>query len=131
MPLYRLREAADLLGVSADTVRRWADAGRVMTTVDEAGHRSIEGIDLAAFAQSQGESPPGQPALRPSSLRNRFPGIVTRVVRGDVAAQVEIQAGPHRFVSLLTREAVDDLGLQPGDRAVASVKSTNVSVDLP
>ena len=132
MPRYRLREAADLLGVSADTVRRWADAGRVPTSVDDAGHRSIEGSDLAAFAQSQGEAQPGQTAaLPPSSLRNRFPGIVTRVVRGDVAAQVEIQAGPHRFVSLLTREAVDDLGLQPGDRAVASVKSTNVSVDLP
>ena len=134
MPLYRLREAADLLGVSADTVRRWADAGRVATTVDEAGHRSIDGGDLAAFAQAQaqaqaqGQAPAG---LRPSSLRNRFPGIVTRVVLGDVAAQVEIQAGPHRFVSLLTREAVDDLGLQAGDRAVASVKSTNVSVDLP
>lgn len=132
MPLYRLREAADLLGVSADTVRRWADAGRVATTIDDAGHRSIDGGELAAFAQSQGEAQAGLPAaLRPSSLRNRFPGIVTRVVRGDVAAQVEIQAGPHRFVSLLTREAVDELGLQPGDRAVASVKSTNVSVDLP
>lgn len=131
MPLYRLREAADLLGVSADTVRRWADAGRVRTTVDDTGHRSIDGGDLAAFAQAQGETHPSPPAaLPPSSLRNRFPGIVTRVVRGDVAAQVEIQAGPHRFVSLLTREAVDDLGLQPGDRAVASVKSTNVSVDL-
>ena len=136
MPRYRLREAADLLGVSADTVRRWADAGRVPAALDDAGHRSIEGSDLAAFAQAlaqpQGEAPPGSTVpLRPSSLRNRFPGIVTRVVRGDVAAQVEIQAGPHRFVSLLTREAVDDLGLQPGDRAVASVKSTNVSVDLP
>ena len=70
-------------------------------------------------------------ALRPSSVRNRFPGIVTRVLRGDVAAQVEVQSGPHRFVSLLTREAVDDLNLQPGDRAVATVKSTNVAVDLP
>lgn len=132
MPLYRVREAADLLGVSADTVRRWADAGRVPTTVDDAGHRSIEGGDLAAFAQSLGEAQPGLAVgLRPSSLRNRFPGIVTRVVRGDVAAQVEVQSGPHRFVSLLTRDAVDELGLQPGDRAVASVKSTNVSVDLP
>ena len=136
MPLYRLREAADLLGVSADTVRRWADAGRMPTTVDESGHRSIDGGDLAAFAQSQASAQSesqaaATSALRPSSLRNRFPGIVTRVVRGDVAAQVEIQSGPHRFVSLLTREAVDDLGLQPGDRAVASVKSTNVSVDLP
>jgi len=127
MPLYRLREAADLLGVSVDTVRRWADAGRLATTTDEAGHRSVEGSELAAFATTQTQLS----ALRPSSVRNRFPGIVTRVLRGDVAAQVEVQSGPHRFVSLLTREAVDDLNLQPGDRAVATVKSTNVAVDLP
>ena len=127
MPLYRLREAADLLDVSVDTLRRWADAGRLSTTTDDAGHRSVDGAVLAAFATSQAQLP----ALRPSSLRNRFPGIVTRVVRGDVAAQVEVQSGPHRFVSLLTREAVDDLNLQPGDRAVATVKSTNVAVDLP
>lgn len=127
MPLYRLKEAADLLGVSVDTIRRWADAGRLQTTNDEGGHRSVDGGELAAFAVAQAE----QPELRRSSIRNRFPGIVTRVVRGDVAAQVEVQAGPHRFVALLTRDAVDDLGLQPGDRAVATVKSTNVAVDLP
>lgn len=127
MPLYRLREAADLLGVSVDTVRRWAEAGRLATTPDESGHRCVDGAELAAFATSQAQLP----ALRPSSMRNRFPGIVTRVLRGDVAAQVEVQAGPHRFVSLLTREAVDELDLQPGDRAVATVKSTNVAVDLP
>ena len=127
MPLYRLREAADLLGVSVDTVRRWADAGRLRTTTDDAGHRSVDGAELATFATSQAQLP----SLRASSLRNRFPGIVTRVVRGDVAAQVEVQSGPHRFVSLLTREAVDDLDLKPGDRAIATVKSTNVAVDLP
>lgn len=127
MPLYRLKEAADLLGVSVDTIRRWADAGRLQTTTDDGGHRSVDGGELAAFAVAQAE----QPELRRSSIRNRFPGIVTRVVRGDVAAQVEVQAGPHRFVALLTRDAVDDLGLQPGDRAVATVKSTNVAVDLP
>jgi molybdopterin-binding protein len=130
MPLYRLREAADLLGVSVDTVRRWADAGRLETTTDDGGHRSVEGGVLALFATSQAPAGSGEPAPR-SSLRNRFPGIVTNVVRGDVAAQVEVQAGPHRFVSLLTREAVDELGLQPGDRAVATVKATNVAVDLP
>jgi molybdopterin-binding protein len=132
MPLYRVREAADLLGVSVDTVRRWADAGRLPTTSDPTGHRSIEGGDLAAFAVAQAQATDAQSAGRGrSSMRNRFPGIVTRVVRGDVAAQVEVQAGPHRFVSLLTREAVDELDLQPGDRAVATVKSTNVAVDLP
>ena len=126
MPMYRLREAAALLGVSDDTVRRWADAGRLPTNTDEAGRRAIDGVDLAAFAVSLADEP--QPSA--SSIRNRFPGIVTRVVRGDVAAQVEVQAGPHRFVSLLTAEAVDDLRLQPGDRAVATVKATNVAVDL-
>lgn len=128
MPIYSLRESARLLGVSVDTVRRWADAGRVATTQDDQGHRGIEGVALAAFAVAQAGQPdsPGT-----SSMRNRFPGIVTRVVRGDVAAQVEVQAGPHRLVSLLTREAVDELGLQEGDRAVAIVKATNVAVELP
>ena len=129
MPVYSLREAATLLGVSVDTVRRWSDAGRLTTTTDGSGHRGVEGRVLAAFAVAQAtagdeDRPPG------SSMRNRFPGIVTRVVRGDVAAQVEIQAGPHRLVSLLTREAVDELDLQEGDRAVAVVKATNVAVEL-
>jgi molybdopterin-binding protein len=128
VPSYRLREAAALLGVSDDTVRRWADAGRLPTSADDAGRRVIDGADLAAFAVSLADQPDG-PSV--SSMRNRFPGIVTRVVRGDVAAQVEVQAGPHRFVSLLTAEAVDDLDLKPGDRAVATVKATNVAVDLP
>ena len=126
MPLYRLKEAADLLGVSVDTTRRWADAGRLTTVLDDTGHRCVEGQVLAEFAVTQSTTSPSTT----SSMRNRFPGIVTRVVRGDVAAQVEVQAGPHRFVSLLTREAVDELNLQPGDRAVATVKSTNVSVEL-
>jgi molybdopterin-binding protein len=128
MPVYSLREAADLLGVSVDTMRRWADAGRVPTTPDEQGHRGVDGRDLAELAVAQA-GPAGSPGT--SSMRNRFPGIVTRVVRGDVAAQVEVQAGPHRLVSLLTREAVDELGLTEGDRAVAIVKATNVAVELP
>ncbi len=126
MPVYRLREAAALLGVSDDTIRRWADAGRLPTSTDDAGRRVVDGADLAAFAVSLADQP--QPSA--SSMRNRFPGIVTRVVRGDVAAQVEVQSGPHRFVSLLTAEAVDELDLKPGDRAVATVKATNVAVDL-
>jgi molybdopterin-binding protein len=128
MPRYRLREAADLLGVSVDTVRRWADAGRLPAEADEQGHRTIDGRALAAFAVGLAPADSGEPAG--SSMRNRFAGIVTRVVRGDVAAQVEVQAGPHRFVSLLTREAVDELDLHEGDRAVAAVKATNVSVEL-
>ena len=127
MPVYSLREASSLLGVSVDTLRRWADTGRLGTTTDAQGHRAVEGRDLAAFAVAQaGRSETGSG----SSMRNRFAGIVTRVVRGDVAAQVEIQAGPHRLVSLLTREAVDDLDLREGDRAVAVVKATNVSVEV-
>jgi molybdopterin-binding protein len=127
MPMYRLREAAALLGVSDDTIRRWAEAGRLPTSTDDAGRRVIDGAHLAAFAVSLADHPE-QPST--SSMRNRFPGIVTRVVRGDVAAQVEVQSGPHRFVSLLTAEAVDDLDLKPGDRAVATVKATNVAVEL-
>lgn len=130
MPMYRLREAAALLGVSDDTVRRWADAGRLPTSTDESGRRAVDGVDLAAFAVALADHPGQDAGPSMSSMRNRFPGIVTRVVRGDVAAQVEVQSGPHRFVSLLTAEAVDDLRLQPGDRAVATVKATNVAVDL-
>jgi molybdopterin-binding protein len=129
MPLYSLRESASVLGVSVDTVRRWVDGERLPAGTDEQGHRAIDGRELAAFAVSLA----GQ-ADRPgaaSSMRNRFPGIVTRVVRGDVAAQVEVQSGPHRLVSLLTREAVDELDLQEGDRAIAIVKATNVAVELP
>jgi molybdopterin-binding protein len=129
MPLYSLREASLVLGVSTDTVRRWVDSGRLAASVGEQGHRAIEGRVLAEFAvASAGDA--GRPGT-PSSMRNRFAGIVTRVVRGDVAAQVEVQSGPHRLVSLLTREAVDELDLQEGDRAVAIVKATNVAVELP
>ncbi|MDQ1697979.1 MAG: hypothetical protein QOJ03_3332 [Frankiaceae bacterium] len=128
MPLYSLRETADLLGVSVDTVRRWADGGRLPTTNDPQGHRGVEGKALATFALAQ--AAPGTAPTSGSSMRNRFPGIVTRVVRGDVAAQVEVQAGPHRLVSLLTREAVDELNLHEGDRVVATVKATNVAVEL-
>ena len=129
MPLYPLREAADLLGVSVDSVRRWADGGRLATLVDEHGRRAVDGRELAAFAvREAGGDEPRRPAS--SSVRNRLPGIVTRVVRGDVAAQVEVQAGPHRLVSLLTREAVDELGIDVGDRAVATVKATNVAIEL-
>jgi molybdopterin-binding protein len=123
---YRIGEAAELLGVSVDTVRRWADAGRLPAERDGHGHRVVRGADLATFATTQREELPV-----PSSARNRFRGIVTAITRDTVMAQVEIQAGPHRVVSLLSREAVDDLGLDIGDLAVAVVKSTNVVVELP
>ena len=128
MPVYRLGPAAALLGVSDDTVRRWADSGRLPTSLDADGRRVVEGAALAALAVEQAGAPEGSAS---SSARNRFEGLVTRVVRGDVVSQVEVQSGPHRLVSLLSTEAVDALGLEPGVPAVASVKATNVVVELP
>ena len=131
---FRMGEAANLLGISPDTVRRWADAGRLTTERTTGGHRTVAGTELARLAQelasesgSSGEGTRGT-AL---SARNRFTGLVTRVVRDGVMAQVEIQAGAHRVVSLLSAEAVDDLGLAPGVLAVAAVKATNVVVERP
>jgi molybdopterin-binding protein len=121
---FRLGEAADLLGVSVDTVRRWIDAGRLAAVRDENGHRVIEGVDLAAFVRLQAS----QQAER-SSARNRLRGIVTAVVKDTVMAQVDIQAGLYRIVSLVSREATDDLRLQVGSVAVAVIKSTTVVVE--
>ena len=128
MHTYRLSAAATVLGVSDDTLRRWVDAGRLPSRTDDAGRRVVLGTDLAAFAATVAGDPAGP---GDTSARNRFEGIVTRVLRGDVMSQVEVQSGPHRLVSLLTREAVDELDLQEGDRAIAIVKATNVSVELP
>ncbi|MBB1256080.1 TOBE domain-containing protein [Streptomyces alkaliterrae] len=130
MQSYTIGQAARLLGVSPDTARRWADAGRVPTHRDESGRRMIDGRHLAAFAVEVGQQGGAAEDAEPyTSARNAFPGIVTAVKLGDVAAQVEIQAGPHRLVSLLTREAVEELGLEVGMRATARVKSTNVHID--
>ena len=129
MTQVRIKQAAALLGVSDDTVRRWCDAGRLESTTDSAGRRVIDGTALAAFAQglAAGADSPARPT--PSSARNRMPGLVTRVVRDTVMAQVELQCGPFRVVSLMSREAADDLGLEPGALAIATVKSTNVVVE--
>ncbi|MFC4954749.1 helix-turn-helix transcriptional regulator [Streptomyces mauvecolor] len=129
MQSYTIGQAARLLGVSPDTVRRWADGGRVATHRDEGGRRLIDGRDLAAFSIEVGQSSNSEEEVPYTSVRNAFPGIVTAVKLGDVAAQVEIQAGPHRLVSLLTREAVEELGLEVGMQATARVKSTSVHVD--
>ena len=127
-------EAAQLLGVSTDTVRRWADADRLTTGRTAGGHRTVAGTELARLAQelaAEAAGPTDGEAGAALSARNRFTGLVTRVVRDGVMAQVEIQAGPHRVVSLLSAEAVDDLGLAPGVLAVAAVKATNVVVERP
>lgn len=122
-----MREAAQLLGVSDDTVRRWAESGRMATSLDAAGRQVVDGRDLAALAQSLAD----EPAPSTGSARNRLRGIVTRVVKDGVMAQVELQAGPFRLVSLMSREAADELGLEPGVLATAVVKATNVVVEAP
>jgi molybdopterin-binding protein len=129
MPSYRLGQAAKMLGVSSDTVRRMVDDGRLRAVRSSGGQRMIDGASLALLAKPRKVKAPQ--VVVAQSARNRFPGIVTRVIKDKVAAQVEIQAGPHRFVSLLTREAVDELGLKPGVPAIAVVKATNVGVELP
>jgi molybdopterin-binding protein len=130
MTSYRIGQAAELLGVSADTVRRLTDSGRLPTRRTNGGQRVIDGAELARFLA---ESPPAPEAeaITAQSARNRFTGIVTRVVKDTVAAQVELRAGPHRLVSLMTREAADELRLAPGMLAVAAVKATNVVIELP
>ena len=133
MPTFRIKEAASLLGVSTDTLRRWADAGRIGTTTDASGRMAVEGTALAKLAQELAEAADHEQerVVVSSSARNRFSGLISRVTRDTVMAQVEIQAGPHRFVSLLSREAADELGLEAGMLAIAAVKATNVSVEIP
>jgi molybdopterin-binding protein len=131
MRAYRFREAADLLGVSDDTVRRWADGGRLPTVQDSAGRRVVDGAVLARFAEQNAAPVPDTAPVHRESARNRFVGLVTRVVRDTVMAQVELQCGPYRVVSLMSREAADELQLEPGVTAIASVKSTNVVVEVP
>ncbi len=129
MPSYKIGQAAELLGVSVDTVRRWVDGGRIKAARNEGGRRLIDGEALARFAVELTEAHEPDVVVG-RSARNRFPGIVTRVVKDTVAAQVEIQAGPHRVVSLMTREAADELGLAPGVLVVAAVKSTSVVIEI-
>jgi len=130
MPQFRISEAAALLGVSDDTVRRWADSGRLPTVRAANGRQLVDGRALAEAAQGLVDLAEPGPIVR-ESARNRFRGIVTRVVKDTVMAQVEMQAGPFRVVSLMSREAADDLGLDVGVVTVASVKSTHVVVELP
>lgn len=132
MTQFRISDAANHLGVSDDTLRRWIDAGRAAATVDASGRQVLEGAEVARLLRET--APPVTAETAPivgRSARNRFAGIVTRIVKDQVMAQVEIQAGPHRLVSLLSAEAVDELGLQIGSLAIATVKATNVGVEVP
>ena len=129
MPQYRISQAAALLGVSDDTVRRWIESGRLRASAG-GGVATIDGADLAAHAQEMARAPElGTPTRE--SARNRFTGLVTRVVKDTVMAQVDLQCGPFRVVSLMSAEAATDLQHEPGVLAVASVKATQVVVELP
>lgn len=130
VPQFRISDAARLLGVSDDTVRRWIDAGSLPVSFDASNRKVVDGAALAAFAREHANSAP-DPSDVGRSARNRLVGLVTAVLSDRVMSQVEIQAGPHRIVSLMSTEAVRDLGLEPGVLAVAVIKSTNVVVETP
>ncbi len=130
VPQFRIADAARLLGVSDDTVRRWIDAGALPVSLDASNRKVVDGAALAAFARDHASSAPDPSGVQ-RSARNRLVGIVTSVLSDTVMSQVEIQAGPHRVVSLMSTEAVHDLGLEPGVLAVAVIKSTNVVVEIP
>ena len=130
MASYGTSQVADLLGVSADTIRRWGDEGRLTLERGEGGHLSVDGRELARYLSEQAHAYEPDSVMA-QSARNRFTGIITRVERDKLVAVVEIHSPPNRLVSLMTREAADELALQPGDLATAAVKSTNVVVALP
>jgi molybdopterin-binding protein len=125
---FRIGQAAEALGVRVETLRRWESQGKLRTERTGGGQRLVPAEELSRLLAERRAKDASGPA---TSLRNRFPGIVVRIQKDKVAATVEIMAGPHRILSLLTREAVDELGLQPGSEVVANVKATNVSVDVP
>ena len=126
MASFKIKDAARLLGVSDDTVRRWVDAGRLTASSDDSGRRTVDGVQLARLAQEVAGDP-----TRPehTSARNQFRGLVTRVISDTVMSQVELQCGPFRVVSLISTEAVRELGLEPGVVTTARVKATNVILD--
>lgn len=127
MPQMRISEAAGLLGVSDDTLRRWIDAGRLPAAQDGSGPRVVDGVDVARVAQENAAAQTSHPEH--TSARNQFRGLVTRVVSDQVMSQVELQCGPYRVVSLISTEAVRELGLEPGVVTTARVKATNVVLE--
>jgi molybdopterin-binding protein len=130
MSQIRIKEAAGYLGVSDDTLRRWIDNGALAAGTDDSGRMVVDGLDLARLARDNALAP-ADPSGTASSARNRFVGLVTNVLSDPVMSQVELQCGPHRVVSLMSTEAVRELGLVPGSVAVAVVKATTVIVETP
>ncbi|MBW3086678.1 hypothetical protein KEM60_02907 [Austwickia sp. TVS 96-490-7B] len=131
MTQIRIGEAARLLGVSDDTVRRWVDAGRLPATPDAAGRKTVSGLDLAHLAQELHTPTDTDSDERHASARNHFTGLVTSVISDRVMSQVELQCGPYRIVSLISTEAVHELDLRPGAIATAVVKATHVTLETP
>lgn len=130
LALVRVGQAAEMLGVSVDTLRRWETDGRLPMDRSSGGQRLVAIDDVARLIDERRRASRDRPIVA-QSARNRFAGIVTRIERDRVAAVVEVIAGPHRLVSLMTAEAVEELGLQIGDEAVCVVKATNVVVEVP
>jgi molybdopterin-binding protein len=123
---YRIGEAAGILGVRVETLRRWEAQRKIRVTRTEGGQRLVPAEEVARLLAENRD----RPKVTARSVRNRFPGIVTEVKRDGVAATVEILAGPHRILALITREAADEMRLEPGMHAVATVKATNVMVEV-
>ena len=128
MDTYRIGEAAKVLGVRVETLRRWERDGLLRTTRTKGGQREVPASEVARLLAERRAT---KPAPVHTSRRNAFPGVITKVTRDKVSTLVEIQAGPHRVVSLITREAADELGLKEGMEAVASVKATSVMIEVP
>jgi molybdopterin-binding protein len=126
----RIGQAAEALGVSVETVRRWEAEGRIQLKRSEGGQRLVDIEEVARLLAARRKAVTDRPIVA-QSARNRFPGVVTRVERDGVAAVVEVISGPHRLVSLMTAEAVEELDLKVGDEAVCVVKATNVIVEIP
>jgi molybdopterin-binding protein len=124
---YRIGEAAAALGVRVETLRRWERAGKISTIRTEGGQRVVPASEVARLLTERRQTQP----IAQASQRNRFMGVITEVKRDKLAATVEIQAGPHRILAFITREAADQMSLKPGMKAVAAVKATNVTIELP
>jgi molybdopterin-binding protein len=123
---YRIGEAAEMLGVRVETLRRWEREGELATTRTSGGQRMVAGSEIARLLAERRR----RTRVTSGSVRNRFPGVVTEIKRDELAATVEILAGPHRILAFVTREAVDEMGLEPGMQAIATVKATNVMLEV-